>query len=360
MFVDKDRTVVLVLVRKVVCPSAKVVIPHDVDWRIVFEYAANQGVLAICFDALNSLTAEQLPPKDVLLKWMGVLVQYEKIYDKCLETIQNLAIFYAAHSIKMLVLKGYGLSLDWPKPNHRPVGDIDIYLFGDWEKADTIINDCLNINVDKGHEHHTLFAFHGFLVENHYDFINTKVMSDAVMLEKWFKEEAENSIPYYIGDTKVYLPSVRLNVIFLIRHLGAHFSGSEATLRQILDWAFFIDKHSSEIDWNYAIIKLKNIGIYEFFCQINAICVDCLGMDEEKFPIIVRDRVLMNRIIQDILMPNSVMIDNTKGTFSVVLLKARRFFVNRWKRKLVYKDSLLKQFIRGSFAHLRRYKTIKD
>lgn len=46
MFVDKDRTVVLALVRKVVCPSAKVVIPHDVDWRIVFEYAANQGVLA--------------------------------------------------------------------------------------------------------------------------------------------------------------------------------------------------------------------------------------------------------------------------------------------------------------------------
>lgn len=360
MFVDKDRTVVLALVRKVVCPSAKVVIPHDVDWRIVFEYAANQGVLAICFDALNSLTTEQLPPKDVLLKWMGMLVQYEKIYDKCLETIQRLAIFYAAHSIKMLVLKGYGLSLDWPKPNHRPVGDIDIYLFGDWEKADTIINDCLNINVDKGHEHHTLFAFHGFLVENHYDFINTKVMSDAVMLEKWFKEEAENSIPYYIGDTKVYLPSVQLNVIFLIRHLGAHFSGSEATLRQVLDWAFFIDKHSGEIDWNDAIIKLKNIGIYEFFCQINAICVDCLGMDEEKFPIIVRDRVLMNRIIQDILMPNSVMIDNTKGTLSVVLLKTRRFFVNRWKRKLVYNDSLLKQFIRGSFAHLRRYKTIKD
>ena len=71
MFVDKDRTVVLALVRKVVCPSAKVVIPYDVDWRIVFEYAANQGVLAICFDALNSLTTEQLPPKDVLFKVDG-------------------------------------------------------------------------------------------------------------------------------------------------------------------------------------------------------------------------------------------------------------------------------------------------
>ena len=127
--------------------------------------------------------------------------------------------------------------------------------------------------------------------------------------------------------------------------------------RQKLKGALLLNSY---IDWNDAIIKLKNIGIYEFFCQINAFCVDCLGMDEEKFPIIVRNRVLMNRIIQDILMPNSVMIDNTKGTLSVVLLKTRRFFVNRWKRKLVYNDSLLKQFVRGSFAHLRRYKTIKD
>lgn len=36
----------------------------------------------------------------------------------------------------MMVLKGYGLSLNYLKPSHRPCGDIDIWLFGKQKEAD--------------------------------------------------------------------------------------------------------------------------------------------------------------------------------------------------------------------------------
>lgn len=39
----------------------------------------------------------------------------------------------------MVLLKGYCLSLNYPKPNHRPCGDIDIYLCGDGDKADDLL-----------------------------------------------------------------------------------------------------------------------------------------------------------------------------------------------------------------------------
>lgn len=357
---DEIVSVVLALVRKVINPSAEIHIPKGLDWRTVIEYARQQGLLALCFDALELIDAEQRPPKNILFEWMGQVVMYEKYYSKYKDAIRNLAAFYSEHSIKMLVLKGYGLSLDWPKPNHRPIGDIDIYLFNEWQRADILVYNKLGVKIEDGHEHHTIFNYMDFAVENHYDFINTKVMSYAVSLEKWFKQEANNAYVHNLSETIVYLPSAQLNAIFLMRHLGSHFSGSEATLRQILDWAFFIDNHSKEVDWDNAVAMLKSIGIYKFFCQINAICVDYLGISETKFPPIERDEYLKKRIFQDILMPQIIKIDRSNGLLKVVALKIKRFLANGWKRKLVYNDSLLKQFLRGSIAHIRRYKTIKD
>lgn len=357
---DEIVSVVLALVGKVINSSTEIHIPKNLDWRKVIEYARQQGLLALCFDALELIDAEQRPPKNILFEWMGQVVMYEKYYSKYKDTIRNLVAFYAEHSIKTLVLKGYGLSLDWPKPNHRPIGDIDIYLFNEWQRADILVRDNFGINVEAGHEHHTIFNYRGFVVENHYDLINTKVMSDAVSLEKWFKQEANNAYVHNLSDTIVYLPSAQLNVIFLMRHLGSHFSGSEATLRQLLDWAFFIDNHSKEVNWDDAVAMLKSIGIYKFFCQINAICVDYIGISEIKFPAIERDEHLKKRIIQDILMPQIIKIDSSSGLLKVMALKIKRFIANGWKRKLVYNDSLMKQFIRGSLAHIRRYETIKD
>ena len=66
-----------------------------------------------------------------------------------------------------MVLKGYGLSLDWPIPNHRVVGDLDIYNFGKWKEADSFIAEQLGIKIDDGHEHHAVFNFNGVAVENH-------------------------------------------------------------------------------------------------------------------------------------------------------------------------------------------------
>lgn len=61
----------------------------------------------------------------------------------------------------MMVLKGYGLSKNYPVPNHRPCGDMDIYLFGDQEKADKLIAEELGIKIDNSHHHHTVFQFQG-------------------------------------------------------------------------------------------------------------------------------------------------------------------------------------------------------
>lgn len=76
-----------------------------------------------------------------------------------------------------MVLKGYACSIDWPKPEHRPCGDIDIWLFGKQKEADAALaaspkfHDS-SFKIDSSHHHHTVFDWCSFSVENHYDFVN--------------------------------------------------------------------------------------------------------------------------------------------------------------------------------------------
>ena len=66
--------------------------------------------------------------EDLKYEWFGSVFQAEEDYKKYVEDIVSLAKAYSEAGIEMMVLKGYGLSLNYPVPAHRPVGDIDVFL----------------------------------------------------------------------------------------------------------------------------------------------------------------------------------------------------------------------------------------
>lgn len=160
------------------------------------------------------------------------------------------------------MIKGYGVSLNWYEPNHRPIGDLDIYNFGKWHEADALVAKTYGIRIDYGHEHHTIFNYKEVSVENHYDFINTKAHRDAPKIEARLKALADmNYREIEVDGAKVYLSSADFNAIFLMRHMGQHFAGEVLSLRQVLDWGFFVYAHHNEVDWKEMIDSLKEIGI---------------------------------------------------------------------------------------------------
>lgn len=356
----KEQIAVLSLISTVVSGAHDVRLTADICWAKVMEEATKQSVQGLCFDAFERMPKECRPDKKTLLEWLGRVVPMERLYQNHFKAIDALSCFYRQYDIKMMLLKGYGLSLYWPKPNHRPAGDMDIYLGGDWRKADKLVSEQLGIKVDDGHEHHTCFFFQGTSVENHYDFVNTKINESAKELEALFKRIATFDTPLKMEKSEIYLASPTLNTIFLIRHLGQHFAGSKVTLRQLLDWGFFMQHEYENVDWELVASTLKIVGIYRFFQQINAICVDYLGFSGSSFPKIEREPALEKRIIEDILSPEFGEVKPAGNTFRVVWFKTRRFFVNRWKRELVFREGIWRQLWHGSIAHLKRYKTIKD
>ena len=342
----------------------------EFDWLAIKNLADQQELTAVVLDGIErfkSLNVQgvQGPDQRFLLQWIGeVDYNYERYYVTYREAISSLAGFYNKHGFKMMVLKGYACSLDWAKPNHRPCGDIDIWLFGRQKEADATLEEWFKssrvqeFKIDLSHHHHTVFYWNDFMVENHYDFINVHSRKPNLELEIIFRELGKDDSHYIeLNGEKVYLPSPNLHALFLMRHLVAHFTSVSITLRQVLDWAFFVEKHTKEIDWEWLIGVLKKFHMMDFYNTINAICVGDLGFDTKNFPNVQFRPDLKDMVLKDILYPK---YSASEPSYLIprLLYKYRRWQGNAWKQELCYSESRWSAFWSGVWGHLLKPKSI--
>ena len=328
-------------------------LPYRIDWKTIEELSNKHGLLAVVVDGIERLPEQHRPPKALLLEWIGNTLQsYEQRYTLYEKAIGKLAGFYNQHGYRMMLLKGYACSLDWPKPEHRPCGDIDIWQFGQWREADSALTAELGIMIDGSHHHHTVFDWIGFSVENHYDFVNVHAHKSSKELEVVFKElGADDSHYVEVNGERVYLPSPNLHALFLIKHMVSHFAAAEISLRQVLDWAFFVEKHTKEVDWDWLLPLLDQYHMKEFFNCINAICVGDLSFDVKIFPNVQFDPSLKDKVLADILSPKWTAAE-PKGFFKRMAYKYCRWQGNAWKQRLCYNESRWSMFWTGIWAKL--------
>lgn len=190
------------------------------------------------------------------------------------------------------------------------------------------------------------------MVENHYDFVNVYAYKSSAKIENIFKElGSDDSIYIDVYGEKVYLPSPNLHALFLMRHMVSHFASSEINLRQVLDWAFFVEKHKDEVDWNWLTSILEEYHMKDFFNLINAICVDDLGFAADIFPGVRFLPELKERVLADILEP-AYGAAEPASLFLRITYKYRRWQGNAWKQKLCYSESRWGSFWTGIWNHL--------
>lgn len=328
-------------------------LPKDIDWSTIQALAAKQGLSAIVIDGLEKVPGEKRPSKLFMLQWIGgVLQNYENRYISYQKAIGELAGFYNTHGYKMMVLKGYACSLDWPNPKHRPCGDIDIWQFGEQKKADALISSEKKIKVDSSHHHHTIFSWGTFVVENHYDFVNVHAHKSSAQLEKIYKELGKDDSYFIeISGEKVYLPSPNLHALFLIKHMVSHFAAAEITLRQVLDWAFFVEKHTNDVNWEWLDGMLAKYHMKEFVSCINVICVEDLGFSVDIFPAVQFVPELKERVLEDILDPEYTAAEPC-GFLPRVIYKYKRWQGNAWKQEMCYGEGRWSAFWSGIWAKI--------
>lgn len=328
---------------------------EKMDWGRIEILAKLHGLMGVLVDGINRLPQSIHPHQTIWLRWIGeVMQEYEDRYAFYKKAVVDLASFYNTHGYKMMLLKGMSCGIEWPKPEHRPCGDIDIWLFGKQKEADKTIETELSVKVDNSQHHHSVFQWHGFTVENHYDFINIHHHKSNVELEKIFKALGSNDAnSFELDRVKVFLPSANLQALFLVKHLANHFSTERVTIRQLLDWAFFAKQHNSEIEWVWLEETFEQFGLMPFYKIINAICVSDLGFDVKLFPCVQFDPFMKERVLNDILSPE-FSGKEPKHIWKRVPFKYRRWRSNGWKRELCFNESAGSAFCCGVKSHIMK------
>ena len=268
------------------------------EWQRLIENAANMGVLAIAFDALPK--GEALPglPKELLIRWGLSVQRFEDRNRRQREALRELIATFREHQIEVLLLKGLGLAENYPLPAHRECGDLDIYLFGDYEKGNQII-EALGIEVNKEHTKHSSFFFKGIPVENHLSFLDVDhTQTDKnleVHLHRILKEQGYETI--MIDDIAVRIPTPDFTSLFLTRHNITHFLALGLVLRHFCDMALFFSRNAGRIDF----VSFQKIITEEhqinLFCTFTQFAHLYLGLSDSPLPVPNKCKTIIERVL---------------------------------------------------------------
>ena len=337
----------------------------NVAWAEIYKLASNQGVAPIVWDGIKRLEEENILSisaieRSTKLQWALSVETLEKRYERQRRVMVKLARFYGEENIKMMILKGYGLSLCYPVPHHRSCSDVDIWLFGEQERADAMLRRRLNLPIDEDKHHHTVFHIEGVMFENHYDFLNVESHRSNRDIEQELKERAMQAKELKVEDVTLYTPNTNCHALFLVRHAAAHFAAVEIVLRHIIDWAMFVKHNHSEIDWAWLRRICREQNMERFLDVINVLAADICDVDLSLMPGTERNKSLEMRVLRDILTPEFKRKQPKEGLLRILVFKLQRWWSNRWKHRLVYREGLLTTFFTQLRSHILKPKSFRQ
>ena len=257
-------------------------------WMRLLKEAARQGLLAIAWDALEKLQAEhgglcRGMSRETRIRWALSIKNIEEVHLRQREALKELAGIFAESGMRVMVLKGLGLADMYPRPEHRECGDLDIYLFGDFEKGNEVMRK-MGIAVEYDGTKHSKFYYKGIPVENHKNFLNvttTRVDKDLEReLIRILQEQKCGSLD--LGGITVVVPPPDFQMIFLTRHTITHFLASGLVLRHLYDFGIFYSAHAQEVDLDRIEKIFKRASQHKLYRAFLDVLQIYLGMPARK------------------------------------------------------------------------------
>jgi hypothetical protein len=327
------------------------------EWEALYQRAAQEGVLALLFDHVMQLPEHLQPPKKLKLTWAGSVDCIERKYAHILSVGRELSARFEEQGIRMLIIKGVSISQYYPIPAHREFGDLDVYLFGQHEAGNRLLEQW-GTSHSKGSVKHTEFSYKGVFIENHAYF--TTFYNDTKQFSRYdnylkdlVKEEYKNT-----NAEGLLLPSLDFTFLFFMDHAIRHFMSDRLRWRYFCDWAVFL--HANKDRWNQAAYDEMfplGSGFRKIADAINAITVDYLDLSPEEAPAFNRDDKLQEKILQEMIGP----VSRYKGKMSrwkIFVHKCRRFGESYWRTELAMPGSFKQRVIFSARYHLHKPQTI--
>ena len=326
-------------------------------WTKLGEMARNQGVLGIMLDGIDKLESTRFGLTRELqanqkLEWIGEVLQIEQRNQRQMVVMNALAEKWNQNKIRVLVMKGQANALLYPKPCHRSPGDIDCYLFENYQLGNEIAKK-IGAVVDEGWYKHSQISYKGELFENHQYFVHTREGKRSKLLQKDLADALKTDNWESFPNSCICMPPAQWNAMFLTYHACAHFITEGLRLKQVLDWAVFLQKEQDKVDWEQFYAFCERHHLHRFADAITAICVKHLGIQITK-PIIITESPYADKVLDSALYDDDYIYGVGESRWGSRFHLVKSIFKHRWKYEDIYQQSVWKQlwwYVSGYLFH---------
>lgn len=303
----------------------------DEDWVRMYNLGHNNAVTPILLEGLEK-SPEINAPKEVI-EAMQETDMYAKRYhmkqERVLGEVMNIS---AKKGIDVVPIKGIGFSLNYPNPQRRFGGDIDVFTFkhgtdfsepeNNMTKVFDEIFEKRGIDVKKTNPKHSEFEYRGMPIENHRTFVDVKNrylhVPDALKINNYLLKHLKPTEQTLPMGTKILTPSKEFNTVFLAYHSMTHFIGSGINFHHLADWAVHIKKNGLKVPE-----EIKGTSVERFMYAMTNLSNKYLGT-KVKAP---EDKKLENAIFNKMVDPlnqygeNSVKLPTSKNPLAIIKYK---------------------------------------
>lgn len=320
------------------------------EWETLCRMASAHGVLAIAYDGMMLLPPELRPPRPSLLRWACNTEAVELRYAFQKARAAELADRFAAEGIATYVLKGMAFGVCYPRPEHRPAGDLDCFLPGACDKGNRIAREA-GAEVRDGYYKHAHIRYRGLVVENHRYCLSIRGSRETKELERLLEGLLPRAgKPACVPGTRLLIPSPLFNAVLLTRHALGHFLTEGITLRHLCDWACLLAAEQERIDADAFGHICDRFGLGTFARAMTALAAERLGTPLTTWP--SAPDAPADLLLADILEGGRTVFAKKGGPWQKRTMLLRNMLAGRRRYRIFYGRSMFGESLCSVWGYL--------
>lgn len=328
------------------------------QWKELITLSLRHGVAAIAVDGVQQLyenyesLMKEPELRNLKMKWYTHVIFLETRNRQQITQMKQMGQMWSYNECRMLLMKGQANGLYFPNPLHRETGDVDCYLFENYDKGNQLAT-AVGAKINADWYKHSQIGFNGEIFENHQYFVHTREGKRSKRLNQTLCQLLQEEELTCYPDSSILLPPVMFNALFLTYHGFAHFISEGIRLKQVLDWAMFLKMEQYNIVWDELYLLCEKFKLKRYLIAMNTIAVRYLGVKITN-PDVLIESPYAERIFRSVLYDDDYVFSSGEGSWRNRLHIITNLFKYRWKYHEIYQENVLKQlyyYVFGYFFH---------